>query len=166
MNARDEIIRRIIEREGGVADVGDGKGVTRWGQTPGWLSDFNLPIPTNATEAAENYVEWLRITGLDAVIGPVADDAADFVIDFGVHSGHVPAVKVLQRAVGVTADGKIGPVTRAAVANADRFNLAIAIIAGTIRYQGDIITQNPQKYARWARGWGNRNAEKLLQLSR
>ena len=99
--ARDEIIRRILDREGGVADVGDGKGVTRWGQTPGWLSDFDLPTPTNEAEAAENYATWLRVTGLERLLQPRADALADTVIDLAVHSGHVTAIKSLQKAVGV-----------------------------------------------------------------
>lgn len=147
-----------------MADVGDGKGVTRWGQTPGWLTQFNLPIPTNATEAADNYAEWLRLTGLEAVIGDEADPAADFVIDFAVHSGHIPAVKLLQNALKVTADGVIGPKTREAIEWADRRWLAFAVIAGEMKFQGGLITDNPVKHARWARGWANRNAEKLLQL--
>lgn len=162
--ARDELIAKVIVREGGIADIGDGKGVTSFGQTSGWLTQFNLPIPTNATEAADNYAEWLRLTGLDAVIGDEADPAADFVIDFAVHSGHIPAIKLLQKVLGVTADGVMGPNTRAALESHDRRWLAFAIIAGEMKFQGGLITDNPAKHARWARGWANRNAAKLLQL--
>lgn len=162
--ARNELIDRVLQREGGVADVGDGKGITRWGQTPGWLTQFNLPIPDSSEAAASNYAEWLRLTGLDAVIGDEADPAADFVIDFAVHSGHIPAIKALQSALKVTSDGVIGPKTRTALDWADRRWLAFAVIAAEMKYQGGLITDNPAKHARWARGWANRNAEKLLQL--
>lgn len=162
--ARDAIIAEVIKREGGVSDIGDGKGITRWGQTPGWLAQFNLPIPDSPEAAASNYAEWLRLTGLDAVIGETADPAADFVIDFAVHSGHIPAIRLLQTVLGVTADGVMGPKTRAAIEWADRRWLAFAVIAGEMKYQGGIITDNPAKHARWARGWANRNAAKLLQL--
>lgn len=164
LKARDELIAKVMLREGGVADVGDGKGLTRWGQTPGWLAQFNLPIPDSPQAAASNYAEWIRLTGLDAVIGDEADPAADFVIDFAVHSGHIPAIKLLQNALGVTADGVIGPKTRTALEWADRRWLAFAVIAGEMKYQGGLITDNPDRHARWARGWANRNAAKLLTL--
>jgi lysozyme family protein len=162
--ARNVLIALVIEREGGVADIGDGKGETRWGQTPGWLAQFDLPVPQTVEDAAKNYAAWLSITGLDAVIGDEPDHAADFLIDFAVHSDHRPAIKVLQRALGLVTDGVIGPKTRAAVERANRRWLAYAILAAENRYQGGLITDNPDKHARWARGWANRNADKLLRL--
>lgn len=163
--ARDELIARVLTREGGVKDIGDGKGITRWGQTPGWLEELDLPTPTNIAEAADNYAKWLKLTGLEAVIGDQADNAADFLIDFAVHSGHRPAIKLLQAAVDVTPDGVMGPKTRAALASVDRRRLAFFVLAGENRYQGGLITDNPGKYAQWARGWANRNAAKLIQLA-
>ena len=168
--ARDEVIRRILEREGGVADVGDGKGVTRFGQTPAWLEQFDLPIPTNEAEAADNYAAWLAITGLDAVVGDEADVLADFVIDFAVHSGHPPAIAALQIALGhLKVDRVIGPKTRAAVDALDQVHgrrkaVAVSVFAEELRYQGRAITSNPAKHAKQAHGWANRNADKLLQL--
>jgi lysozyme family protein len=38
------------------------------------------------------------------------------VFDFGVNSGPAESVKTLQRLVGVTQDGSVGPITLAAVA--------------------------------------------------
>lgn len=163
--ARDAIIARVIQREGGVDDIGDGKGVTRWGQTLGWLATFNLPVPESPEDAAENYAAWLHITGLDVVVGDEPDNLADFLIDFAVHSDHKPAIRALQRALDLTADGVVGPKTRAAVERVNREWLAFAVIAGEMRYQGGIITDNPDKHARWARGWANRNADKLMQLA-
>lgn len=160
-----ELVRRVIEREGGVKDIGDGKGLTRWGQTLGWLSQFNLPAPVNQTEAAENYAEWLRLTRLDAIIGEEPDVASDEVIDFAVHSGHYAAIKALQTALGVTPDGTIGPKTLAALAAVNRSRLAVAVIAAEMKYQGGLITGQPNTYAQWAKGWANRNAEKLIRIA-
>lgn len=166
IDARDEIIARVIKREGPPKDIGDGKGMTRWGQTPGWLDQFNLPVPESAAQAAENYAAWIAITGLDAVVGDVADPLADFVIDFAVHSGHIPAIKVLQRALRVKDDGTIGKLTRGAIERADRFNLALGVLAAQGQYQGGLITDDPEEHAQWARGWANRQAAKLLLLRR
>ena len=168
--ARDEVIRRILEREGGIADVGDGKGITRFGQTPGWLEQFDLPMPTNEAEAADNYAAWLAITGLDAVIGDAPDALADFVIDFAVHSGHQPAIRALQIALGhLKVDGTVGPKTRAAIDVLDpvpgrRRCVAASVLAEEVRYQGRLIATQPERYARYAHGWANRNADKILQL--
>ncbi len=162
--ARDELIRRVLQREGGVADVGDGKGITRWGQTPGWLKQFNLPIPTNPTEASENYVAWLQVTRLDQLIGDVADDLADIVIDFAVHAGHVTAIRMLQASLGVAVDGVIGPATEAA-AKQDRKAICRRVLRGRLDQMGSLIASQPDKYARFARGWLARIGEQIQRLA-
>lgn len=161
--ARDELIRRVLEREGGVADVGDGKGVTRWGQTPGWLKQFNLPVPTNPAEAAQNYATWLQVTRLDRLIGDTADDLADIVIDWAVHAGHVTAIRMLQAAVGVSTDGVMGPATEAAVK--DRKAIARRVLAGRMEQVGGLISSQPDKYARYAKGWLRRIGDQVQRLA-
>lgn len=162
--ARDEIVLRVLQREGGVADVGDGKGITRWGQTPGWLKQFNLPIPTNPTEAALNYASWLQQTRLDRLIGDTADDLADIVIDFAVHAGHVTAIRMLQSSLGVTVDGVLGPATEAA-SKQDRRAVARRVIAGRMDQMGGLISSQPDKYARFAKGWLRRVGEQVQRLA-
>lgn len=163
--ARDELIRRVIVREGGVADVGDGKGMTRFGQTPGWLTQFNLPTPTNPTEAAENYAAWLQQTRLDRLIGPVADDLADIVIDWAVHAGHVSAIRMLQASLGVAVDGVLGQATEAALAKQDRKVIARRVLSGRLDHMGGLISSQPNKYARYARGWLRRVGEQVQRLA-
>lgn len=166
MKARDEIIARVIAREGGVAQIPGESWVTRWGQTPRWLKDFNLPIPTNAAEAADNYADWLRRTRLDQVIGDVPDVLADVVIDYAVHSGHVPAIQALQVAVNVKDDGVIGPVTLKAIEiDCDRRRAAAAVIAERSEHQGELIARKPQQYSRYALGWARRQGEFIRALA-
>jgi lysozyme family protein len=166
MNATDEIIVRILEREGGVADVGDGKGITRWGQTPQWLAQFDLPIPTNEMEAAENYKAWLRKTRLAELVPYGA--LGEIVIDWAVHSGHVLPIKSLQKHVFTTEDGVIGPKTLVTVRGMDADDcldiLAANVIADRIEQQGKLIESNPAKFARYAHGWARRNAELVRRL--
>jgi hypothetical protein len=76
----DALIERLLDREGGVADVGDGKGITRFGQTPEWLEQFGLPAPTTRAEAAVNYKRWLDLVKLTVVVLP-GDDLADILLD-------------------------------------------------------------------------------------
>lgn len=152
----DTVIARIVAREGGIADVGDGRGVTRYGQTSAWLQTFGYPVPTSPDEAAENYRRWLHDTGLEAV-ATVADVLADAVIDWAVHSGHQVAIRAMQAALGVTPDGIIGPITRGALARADRGTAAKQVVADRVRYVGRIVRRDPRA-ARFAAGWANRLA--------
>lgn len=164
---RDEIaeviIGRLIAREGGIADVGDGKGVTRFGQTDGWLTQYGLPQPADARQAADNYRRWLDLTGLIALCD-VADSLADGVIDYAVHSGAGVAVKALQKALGVKADGVVGPVTRAALTTMTRGLVARRVLADRARLWGAMFAHEPQRYGRFAYGWLCRLASQIEAL--
>lgn len=163
MTRLDILIERILVREGGVADVGDGKGVTRYGQTPDWLAQFNLPVPKTRTDAAANYAKWIAMTGLDVVLTD-ADDLADIVLDIAVMSSAGKAVKALQAALKIHVDGVLGTMTLAALGMADRKQLAREVIAWDISYQGRLVTLDPSR-AKYAAGWANRIAEHVRRLS-
>lgn len=166
MSARDVLIDRVIRREGNVAQVPGESWVTRWGQTPQWLATFNLPSPNTVEDAHENYVAWLHKTRLDRVIGDVPDVLADVVIDYAVHSGHVPAIQALQDAVKVPADGVIGAVTVEAIRiDSDRRRAAAHIIAARSEHQGKLISRKPQQYAIYGYGWARRQAEFIRALA-
>jgi len=158
------VITDVLLREGDIKDVGDGKGLTRFGQTPDWLTQFGLPVPNSVAEAAANYRRWLDLTNLIALCD-VFDSLADVVIDWGVHSGHIPAVRALQRALGVRADGVLGPVTESALALVDRPRMARRMLADSDRYKGRLITDDPAQYARFAAGWASRRAEQIERLA-
>lgn len=164
MSAVDDLIARVIQREGPPQDIGDGKGITRWGQTTDWLLRFHLPLPLTAAEAAANYKNWLEQTHLILVVGAVADDLADIVIDIAVMSSHEKGIKALQATLKVPIDGVMGPQTLGALAMADRRRLARGVIAWDMEYQGQIISLNPAKLARWAHGWARRLADHVRSL--
>ena len=159
------IIDRILEREGGVADVDDGAGLTRWGQTIAWLTSFQLPIPSTIDEAALNYRKWLEMTKLDALCDQ--DDAfADIVIDYAVNSGHGRAIRTLQNALGVHVDGVIGPKTISAVealSDSDRRFTAGIVLCDQIERDGQNITNDPSNAA-FAYGWSVRRVNHLKSL--
>jgi lysozyme family protein len=156
------VIGQVLEREGGVADVGDGKGTTRRGQTPGWLAQWRMPIPQSADDAAMNYRSWLEQTDLDALC--TEDDALpDAVIDFAIHSGERVAIAALQRALRVTADGVIGPVTMTALVTCDRPHVAAQVVADRLRYLGGLLA-DPRR-AIWAKGWLVRVAAQVESLA-
>lgn len=164
---RDEaagvLIARVIAAEGGVADVGDGKGITRFGQTPDWLSRFRLRAPATVVEAAQNYRVWLVRTGLIGVCD-YPDSFAHAVIDWAVTSGHAVAIRALQRAVGAPVDGIYGPETQTFVDVADRVRVAKRLVADRVRFFGRIVTAAPEKHARFCAGWMNRMAAQIEDL--
>lgn len=160
--AAAEVITRVLRWEGGIADVGDGKGITRFGQTPAWLDQFGLPTPTTPEEARLNYQRWLVRTGLIGVCD-YPDPFAIGVVDWAVHSGHRTAIRGLQAALGVAVDGTYGPETQAAVDAVDRRGAACRLIAHRARFVFGLLA-NVQN-AKYARGWGNRISEQIESLA-
>lgn len=152
-----EIVGRILTREGGVVSLPGEGWVTRWGQTPPWLEHYGLPLPMTKADAGANYLAWLRKSGLIAVCDQ-ADALADLTVDYAVLHGVHRAVLALQAGLGVPADGVMGPVTLAALAQADRASLARKVLADRMRATGRLITDRPAQYAQFAAGWLNRLA--------
>lgn len=149
-------LTRLLVREGGVADVGDGKGVTRWGQTPEWLQAFGLQAPASATEAKQNYERWAAKTNLERVCQD-GDALAEHLLDFAVHSGEGTAIRALQRIVGVAADGALGPQTLRALALCDRSHVAHKLFAYRLRLAGKLLAREENR--RYAAGWLARLAD-------
>lgn len=160
---RRAVIDRVLLHEGGIADVGDGKGVTRFGQTPAWLEDHGFVPPTTAEQAVLNYETWIEQTGLGAVCD--LDPSVGYVVvDFAVHSGLAAAVKALQRALGgLAVDGVLGPRTRAALVAVSPRAVAHRVVAERVRYLG-LLLQTPSN-SRYAGGWLNRIAAHVEALA-
>lgn len=74
------------------------------------------------------------------------------MVDAGVHSGPRRAVEWLQTALGVSADGVLGPRTRAALMSADPVALYRRVLAARLRFLGRQITQD-RRQAAFAAGW-------------
>lgn len=161
--AVERVIVRVMASEGGIADVGDGKGVTRFGQTERWLKDHGLPIPTTPNDAMDNYETWLTQTRLDEICDR-DETLGHAVVDFAVHSGDEQAIKGLQRALRVHDDGVIGPQTRAALAAADLRTLVHRVAGERIRFIGLLLGSRKVDRRQWAAGWCNRLADMVEAL--
>jgi lysozyme family protein len=111
----------IFKAEGGYSDTpGDPGGTTNFGITLATLKAYegnpnltaqdvkNLTPATAKEIYRSNYWNRMQCGAL-----PAGLDLE--VFDFGVNAGPGEAVKALQRIVGVTADGSIGPITLAAI---------------------------------------------------
>jgi lysozyme family protein len=162
MTPLEVLIGRVLDREGGIADAGDGKGVTYFGQTTDWLAQFNLTTPRTRDDAALNYLTWVSLTSLTPIV-VVGDDLADAVLDIAVMSSAPKAIKALQTTLRVVPDGVVGVVTLAMLAKADRKQLARDVIAWDMSYQGRLITLDPTR-AKYAAGWSSRMAEHVRRL--
>lgn len=160
----ESLITRIIMDEGGIKDVGDGKGETRWGQTPDWLKTWNLPSPNSVVEAKENYRLWMVRTGLIHLVA-TNDLFAWVTIDWAIHSGHLVAIEALQKLVRTEADGVYGRLTKRAVEENGnrRGHLAALMISERVKFLGRITRDNPRNVA-YISGWLNRVSRHIEQL--
>ncbi|HBR4542533.1 TPA: peptidoglycan-binding protein, partial [Klebsiella pneumoniae] len=83
------------------------------------------------------------------------DGISLFVFDSAVQHGVKKSIQLLQDAVGVSADGIIGPKTRAAVASADAEWLLLRCFLRRSRYYAEIIKANSSQ-GKYLNGWFNR----------
>lgn len=129
---------------GGATMYGVTEAVAReWGYT-GHMRDFLL------ADAKKIYRDryWTKCQ-CDAM-----PDAIKYpLFDAAVNSGPTQAVKWLQAAAGVKADGIIGMATRHAVTQLDPYALKSAMIARRLRFMTDL-----KNWPSFSRGWARRIA--------
>ena len=168
-------LTHILRREGGFVDhPADRGGPTNFGITAATLGDWcGLGRPASREEvkaltereARKIYTQrYLTDTGFAQI--PNAK-LRDLLLDCAVHHGPRRAAVWLQEAVGVTADGKVGPRTVEAVTDYGRRDqgrrrrpLQAVILAKRLVFLGELITKDP-KQAVFAKGWMVRVAEFL-----
>ena len=161
----------IFKAEGGYSDTpGDSGGPTNFGITLATLKaydgnqaltadDVKKLAPATATEIYRT-AYWNRMqcgalpAGLDLE-----------VFDFGVNSGPAESVKTLQKIVGVTPDGSIGPITLAAVGQLNAADLVARFAQARLAFYQSL--NKPE----FEQGWTTRVAQiqtaaaKMLQAS-
>jgi lysozyme family protein len=155
----DEALRRLLVHEGGYSNhPSDPGGPTNFGIT---LTDYRRYINAGGSAAdvrnmtvgqakmiyAARYAKPLRYDDL-----PAGVDYAIF--DYGVNSGISRSAKVLQRLVGVPADGQIGEATIAAVRARNPGQLVEAISDERLRFLKSLRT-----WPTFGKGWGRRVSE-------
>jgi lysozyme family protein len=155
----DAALARVLAHEGGYTDHPDDPGgPTNFGIT---IADYRRYVMPDATAADVRAMRlddakaiyrgkyWAAVRGDDL---PAGLDYA--VFDYAVNSGVVRAAKALQRLVGAAADGRIGPLTLAAV----RAHRAEALIAALCDERLHFL-QGLRTWRVFGRGWGRRVAE-------
>lgn len=162
----EKILDDVIRREGGfVNHPADRGGPTKYGITAATLGEWRK-LGRRATvdevrglaesEARSIYrQQYITAPGFESVTDR---HLLELLVDAGIHSGPKRAAQWLQAALGVTADGVIGPQTRAALAASDQAALRRKVIGERVRFLGRLITSDPAQ-AVFAAGWMNRMAE-------
>lgn len=174
----EQLIPHLLYRESGVKDPDprmafakaaargvitlkdDRGGPTLAGVTLNTYTDYckrkGYPKPTEADLVKLTYEQWLDITKggfWDRCKGDEINyqPTANMLVDWAYTSG-TNAIAGAQRALGVTADGKVGPVTLAAL-NSGKLDVFERIKAARIAYYKRIATGSN---ARFLTGWLNR----------
>lgn len=153
----DECFAALIAHEGDFADLEhDPGGKTRYGVTEavargaGFTGDMHkLPLSLAKTIYRSQYWDAVRVDELP-------DGVRYYVFDAAAASGVRQSILWLQRALGVAADGVLGPLTLAAahVANPDR--LKARLLSQRLRFMAGL-----SNWSSFSRGWSRRVADLL-----
>lgn len=152
--------------EGGWSDhPADPGGKTMYGITQATLSAY-LGRPATVQEIRQLTKERAKTIYASEYWDKVAGDALPAgidlcVYDFGVNSGPSRAVKSLQAALGVKADGWMGQITLAAVLKADPIKLIDTLCDRRLAFLKALPT-----WSDFGKGWGNRVADIRRQAKR
>lgn len=161
----DEAFRRLIGHEGGYTidrrdpgnwtggkvGVGELKG-TKYGIAANTYPNLDIKNLSLA-QAKEIYKkDWW-----DKLGGNGLHSAITFQLwDFAINAGKKRAIQELQQAVGVTADGIIGPKTMEAVNAHDLNDVILTLTAERLRFYTSLKT-----WPTYGKGWTNRVADNL-----
>ena len=162
-----ELIDAVLVHEGSeYTNVpGDHGGPTKFGVTLATLSAWRhqdcTPFDVEHLSLTEARVIlqdlYIKQPGFERIASDVLRGA---LVDFGVNSGPAQAIKALQKVLGVTVDGVLGPETEKAANLKTGPFLALKVNAGRVRLYGRIITNDPTQ-AKFASGWANRIADQI-----
>jgi lysozyme family protein len=159
VSSYDQALRRLLVHEGGYTNhPSDPGGPTNFGIT---IYDYRKYVKPGAAAAD---VKAMTLSEAKAIYRAKYWDAqrcdelpagVDYaVFDYGVNSGIGRSKKVLQRVVGVKADGALGPATMQAVAAYLPSKIIIDICDERLRF-----LQRLRTWPVFGKGWGRRVAE-------
>lgn len=155
-------IDNILRREGGYSNNPLDKG----GRTDKGISEKANPeawadgVVTDAEARAIYEQKYVKGPGFDKINDPKLREQ---LIDFGVNSGPMIAIKKLQELLHVPADGVLGPKTLSVLPNPLEYasrDLNNALVGARIRMIGKIVTNVPSQL-KYLNGWLNRALEFL-----
>lgn len=153
----DTAFERLIGHEGGLVDhQADPGGVTKFGISQRSYPGEDIRGMTLARAKEIYRRDYWGPSGCDAV----PDRIKFLMFDAGVNSGPTAAIKLLQRSVGTTEDGILGPITLTAAGSMHPARLASRLSAHRLLLMADLPA-----WPAFSRGWVRRVASNLLEAS-
>lgn len=187
MKTAAQIVDDLIRREGSTftdhpADRG---GPTKYGITQatlqGWRRRSNALAIVNSADVAaleegEARAIYQRLFILDPGFDLLEDESLRaLLVDAGVQHGPDVAVRWLQAAVGVSVDGRLGPLTATKTNSTNLRWLFAELVAVRCSYYGALVTKDAKLkaakdagfrlQAENAHGWSNRLAEFIRETA-
>lgn len=136
---------------GGKPGVGVLKG-TKFGIAANTYPDIDIENLTLATAKAIYKRDWWLKVGADEIDGAIIYQLWDFAVNASMET----AKRALQRAVNVADDGKVGPMTIAAVKAMSVTDVLMRFNARRLRFYTSLST-----WQTYGKGWTNRVAGNL-----
>lgn len=156
---------RLFDHEGGMSrdrrDPGNwtggspGAGIlkgTKFGISAAAYPELDIESLTRDQAAAIYLRDYLTPLRAERYPDGIGFQLFDYAVNAGVHG----AIRGVQRALGVVADGKIGPVTIAALLMLSESDVTMRVLAQRIR----AYVRDP-KWEIYGAGWMNRMAQNL-----
>lgn len=155
----DAALARLLAHEGGYSNHPDDPGgPTNFGIT---IADYRRYVKPDANAGDVRAMPLDHAKAIykakywDALACDALPPGLDYcVFDYGVNSGISRAAKVLQRIAGVADDGRVGPVTLAAIARREAGDLVEKVCDERLAFLRGLRT-----WAVFGRGWGRRVAD-------
>ena len=141
----DQAFERTLGHEGGLVDnPADPGGLTQWGISQRAYPNEDIRALTADRAKALYLRDYWGPAGCDAVPDAVKADLFDMAVNAGVKT----AIRALQRAVGETQDGVIGPRTLQALGSMPADRLRLRFNAARLKAYTDA-----KAWPTFGRGW-------------
>lgn len=157
----DELITGVILREGGFShDAADRGGATKFGITAADLGAWrHLGRAATRLEVQAMGVDEARAIYRQQYVQPfvavIFDELRAQLVDFGVNSGTMTAVRSLQGVLGVPSDGLLGPRTLAALSALSWRLVNNALVGARVRFLEAIVDRDATQLV-FLHGWVKR----------
>lgn len=153
MTAFDDAFEALIGHEGGyVNDPRDPGGETKFGISKRAYPNLDIKSLTLDAAKAIYRKDYWGPAQAEALPACVAFD----VFDMAVNSGVKTAIQTLQKALGVSPDGVLGPISLRAVQQADAYRLKAAFNGERLELMTDL-----SNWPAHGKGWARRIAANL-----
>lgn len=169
----DDIITDVLKAEGWdkyTNDPADRGGPTKWGITLKAWQEYRGPWSSVTAEDVKEITEAQArdFYGEKYIVGPKFNQLSEMltpmIVDCAVNHGVSRATKWLQKAVGATVDGAIGPKTIQASQAAPVVETYLRVCAIRLRFYAEIVANDPSQL-KFINGWVNRGTKWLDRLA-